>query len=180
MYDAHEHYLVVEMLQAAQDDSGKALIHVVSLNVGLHTDQDGVKTGLVAHAINVLGRVRVDALERLGELVVKAFHQADNGARNANRLALLRHDILVFVVELLGALANDIGRVGLEDLQKAADFDLNLLPDVDLHVLGHALVKVEARRDDGKQDEDLLEGGLGGGEEFLQGGNLFITVGVLP
>jgi chemotaxis protein histidine kinase CheA len=84
------------------------------------TEDDVVESTLVLQSLDVLGGVRVDALEGADELVIKTLDVRDNAARDLDvLLTLLQGRGLVIVVPLLSVLDNNIVVVVLEDLEKA-------------------------------------------------------------
>jgi hypothetical protein len=84
------------------------------------TEDDVVESTLVLQSLDVLGSMRVNALEGADELVIKTLDVRDNAARDLDvLLTLLQGRGLVVVVPLLSVLDNDIVVVVLEDLEKA-------------------------------------------------------------
>jgi hypothetical protein len=84
------------------------------------TEDDVVESTLVLQSLDVLGSMRVNALEGADELVIKTLDVRDNAARDLDvLLTLLQGRGLVVVVPLLSVLDNDIVVVVLEYLEKA-------------------------------------------------------------
>lgn len=115
------------MLQAAHDDAVqrllgqlKALDLLEVLDVDQSADKLGVQGALVGQALNVLGRVGVDVLERAGELVIEPLDKGDDAAGNAEDLAGGDGGDLLVVLPLLGVLDDNNLVAGLEDLEQLA------------------------------------------------------------
>jgi hypothetical protein len=116
------------VLQAPHDDAVQRLLGQLEASIllqALDVDQGahelGVQQGLVRQALDVLGRVWVDVLQRARELVVQAFNVRNDAAGDAEDLAGCDGRELVVVLPLLGVLDDDdLGRV-LEDLQQLAE-----------------------------------------------------------
>jgi hypothetical protein len=98
----------------------KRVIFSEVLIVEQATEDDVVESTLVLQSLDVLGSMRVNALEGADELVIKTLDVRDNAARDLDvLLTLLQGRGLVVVVPLLSVLDNDIVVVVLEDLEKA-------------------------------------------------------------
>lgn len=115
------------MFQTAHNDSVHAILGDLKrvilsevLIVEQATEDDVVESTLVLQSLDVLGSMRVNALEGADELVIKTLDVRDNAARDLDvLLTLLQGRGLVVVVPLLSVLDNDIVVVVLEDLEKA-------------------------------------------------------------
>jgi hypothetical protein len=110
--------LEVNMFQSSHDDTTYTCVQVVTLKVNLGSYQDGIKSSFITHAVNVISCVRINALQRLRELIIQTLDKADQGATNGHRFASLRNDILIFIVEIISILMNIELLVCFEDLQK--------------------------------------------------------------
>lgn len=77
------------MLKAAHDDTTKGVILLVLLIECLSAANGAVEAFLVLEAVHILCAVRVDVLQALCKLIVKAVDEADDTAANENNAVLL-------------------------------------------------------------------------------------------
>lgn len=157
--------LVVDMFQTPQDDSLPRL----AVNLGifgsfnvqtlfepfLDSEEEAIELGLVLEAINVLGGVRVDALEGFEEFLIKAVDKRDNRGTKSGNVFAVR---LVF--ELLDVLAHLQTWVFVEKGHHVVDFGFTLLPEVSGHVTCRTYDRVKVAWDEVKEDEELHVWGL--------------------
>jgi hypothetical protein len=132
-----------------------------------------VQGALVCEALNVLGCVGIDMLERASELVVEPLNKRDNAAGNLEDLALLDGGCLLVVLPLLSVLDNNNLLAVLERLEQLAellfspgscqqirpddvDWLDSQLPLLLVHVAGGAGCQVEAGGDECEKDADPL------------------------
>ena len=123
-------YLEVDVLQPAHDDAierllghaqGAVVLLLELLDVYQRANKRSVQGALVGQAVDVLGRMRVDVLERTGQLVVEPLDERNDAARDLEDLALGDGGLLVIVFPLLGTLDHDNLLGALERLQELVE-----------------------------------------------------------
>lgn len=175
------------MLQAPADNTVDAvlvdlqtLVLAKHLVVQLCLEDEIVQRALISQALNVLGCVRVDVLERSGQLIVKTLDERHHAARNLDVLLAFGQDRRhIIVLPLLGILNNNVLAVLVQSAQKLRDFLLSCLPVLQRHGGGGTRAKVESGRYNREQDADALIGRVGDLVELLHDLNLFGPIGVL-
>lgn len=120
-------YLEVDVFQSPHDDAVQwllrqlqagVLLQALDVHEGAH--QLGIQQRLVGQPLNVLGRVRVNVLERASELVIEPLDKGNNASWDAEDLARCDGRQLLVVLPLLGVF-NDNNLVAvLEDLEQLA------------------------------------------------------------
>lgn len=172
-------HLAVDVLEAAHDDAVEVLSELDLLEVDLGLDDSLVDLLLVLEAIDVLSGVRVDVLKALGELVVEAVDERDDAAADDDGGLRVGRGALDGIVVVGGALLDDVGALGGENLEERVEVSAGGGPRLDGHVSVGGGVVVEEGRDEGEENADLLVGGDGDGEELVEDLGLLGTVGVL-
>lgn len=174
----------------------KALFLLQALDVDQCAHKLSVQRALVCKALNVLGCVRVDMLERAGELIIEPLDERHNAAGDLEKLTLLDGRCLLIVLPLLSALDDNDFVAVLEDLEKLAKLlvgprkgqrmcclpqcqrDLQL-PLLLMHVACGTGSQVEASRDKCQKNADSLVVVDRDIEQLLHGADLLELVCVL-
>jgi len=114
----NETHLEVQVLQTSHGGAADSINHLETGEVSVGADNDGVESDLVLQAVNVVGGVGIDVLERLCELVIQAVNKSDQRPLDEKSLSLLRGTILVALVLLEDVLLDDVILVSLQDGQQ--------------------------------------------------------------
>ena len=115
----NETHLEVQVLQTSHGGAADSINHLETGEVSVGADNDGVESDLVLQAVNVVGGVGIDVLERLCELVIQAVNKSDQRPLDEKSLSLLRGTILVSLLILLGnVLLDGVIPVLLQDVQQ--------------------------------------------------------------
>jgi hypothetical protein len=107
------------VLETSHGGAGDRVDQVETLEVGVGADNDGVESNFILEAVDVVGGVGVNVLERLGELVIKAVDKGDKRSLNKDGLAVLGEAVLLLVIDIGNILLDNVQRVGLQDCQQA-------------------------------------------------------------
>lgn len=109
------------MLKTSHGGAADGISHLQTNKVGVRANNDSVEANLILEAVDVVGSVRVNVLERLGELVVQAVNEGNNGSLNEHGLAVLRDAVLVVVILFGSILTHNVTGVGLQDGQQRVE-----------------------------------------------------------
>lgn len=127
-YRQNSAYLEVNVLQPAHDDTvGRvlrkfnALPLLQALNVDHSAHELSVQGALVCKALNILGGVRVDLLERAGQFIIEPLNERDDAAGNLEELTLLDNRCLLIVLPFFSTLNDNNLLALLENLEELAE-----------------------------------------------------------
>ena len=95
------------MLQTSHGSAADSISQLKTSKVCDGADNDGIESDLILKTVDIVGGVRVDVLERLGELVVQTINKGDQRSLDDKSLALLGNTILVSLIILLGGVLHD-------------------------------------------------------------------------
>ena len=113
------------MLQPPHDDTVQRLLAqfqgtvlLEALRVHQSADKSNVEGGFISQTLDILGGVRIDVLERAGELIIEPLGKGHDAAGDLEDLARGNGWQLLIILPFLGILDNDNVTGVLEDLKQ--------------------------------------------------------------